>query len=163
MDNVENGYEIISTKPTENASPDSMRNMYLTFFVGDEEYGVAIKNVIQIIVLQRVYKMPEMPLDMPGFINLRGDTIPLTSLRTRFGYDTGDYDERTCVVVVQVGEKLHGLIVDKIKETVTFLPEEISPPPCTDDSTMPSYITGVMGKDAKESLLLDVEKMFSVN
>lgn len=150
---------------TDSGTTDSMLNKYLTFEVGNETYGVEIKYVLQIIVMQQISKMPDMPPDMQGFINLRGEVIPVTSLRLKFGLDEREYNDRTCVVVVQTGEgdnkKEYGLIVDNINETVTIMPADISDPPSTSAITMSSFVVGIMGKDGQNIMLLDVAKLFS--
>ena len=141
---------------------DEMENMYLNVYIGQEVYGIEIRYVLQILGLPEINAMPEMPLYMKGFINLRGNVIPVVSMRERFGQFEEAYTERTCVVIVQVGSREIGLIVDAIKETITIEPEKISPQPTT-TSTGNAYILGIAqlgGSDV--SRLIDVQKLFDV-
>jgi purine-binding chemotaxis protein CheW len=139
---------------------DEMQNMYLNFYVGEGVYGVEIRYVLQIIGLPEINAMPEMPMFMKGFINLRGNVIPVVSMRERFGQVEEPYNERTCVVIVQVGEREIGLIVDAIKETITIEPEKISPQPSTAQGENNAYIIGIAQLDTGVSILIDVQKMF---
>jgi purine-binding chemotaxis protein CheW len=141
---------------------DEMENMYLNVYIGQEVYGIEIRYVLQILGLPEINAMPEMPLYMKGFINLRGNVIPVVSMRERFGQFEETYTERTCVVIVQVGSREIGLIVDAIKETITIEPEKISPQPTT-TSAGNAYILGIAqlgGTDV--SRLIDVQKLFDV-
>jgi purine-binding chemotaxis protein CheW len=141
---------------------DEMENMYLNVYIGQEVYGIEIRYVLQILGLPEINAMPEMPLYMKGFINLRGNVIPVVSMRERFGQFEEAYTERTCVVIVQVGSREIGLIVDAIKETITIEPEKISPQPTT-TSVGNAYILGIAqlgGSDV--SRLIDVQKLFDV-
>lgn len=140
---------------------DEMENMYLNFYVAREVYGVEIRYVIQIVGMQEINAMPEMPMYMKGFINLRGNVIPVVSMRERFGQMDEPYNERTCIVIVSVGDREIGLIVDAIKETITIEPNKISPQPSTAQSAETAYIIGIAqlgGKDV--SILIDVQQLF---
>lgn len=145
----------------ETLGKDEMENMYLNVYIGQEVYGIEIRYVLQIIGLPEINEMPEMPAYMRGFINLRGNVIPLVSMRERFGKMEEPYTERTCVVIVQVGEREIGLIVDAIKETVTIEPEKISPQPTTQADGGNVYIVGIAQLGANQvSILIDVQKLF---
>lgn len=140
---------------------DEMENMYLNFYVGPEVYGIEIRYVLQIIGLPEINAMPEMPMYMKGFINIRGNVIPVVSMRERFGQMEEPYNERTCVVIVQVGDREIGLIVDAIKETITIEPEKISPPPTTTEAGENPYIIGIAQLDAGSvSRLISAQKLF---
>ncbi len=142
---------------------DEMENMYLNFYVGEGVYGVEIRYVLQIIGLPEINAMPEMPMYMKGFINLRGNVIPVVSMRERFGQIEEPYNERTCVVIVQVGDREIGLIVDAIKETITIEPEKISPQPSTAQGEDNAYIIGIAQLGAGNvSILIDARKLFGV-
>ncbi len=144
-----------------NATSDEMENMYLNVYIGQEVYGIEIRYVLQIVGMQEINPMPEMPAYMKGFINLRGNVIPVVSMRERFGQMDDPYTERTCIVIAQVGDREIGLIVDAIKETVTIEPERISPQPTTSSSSSNSYIVGIaqLGNN-HVSILIDVQKLF---
>jgi len=140
---------------------DEMENMYLCFTVGNENYGVEIRHVLQIIGMQEITVMPEMPHEMKGFINLRGSIIPVVSMRVRLGRGECDYTERTCIVIVKVGEKQIGMIVDSIQEAVTIDPELISPPPSVGGGKVSSYLKGVAKQlNDRPTILLLVQELF---
>jgi purine-binding chemotaxis protein CheW len=112
-----------STQP--NASPnlvaidhdaDTIADMYLTFDLADEEYGVNIAGVTEIVGMQRIMPIPDMPRYLRGVINLRGKVIPLMDVRLRFGMPERDYDERTVIIVMEVDDAPVGLIVDGVRE-----------------------------------------------
>ncbi len=141
---------------------DEMENMYLNFYVGEGVYGVEIRYVLQIIGLPEINAMPEMPMYMKGFINLRGNVIPVVSMRERFGQIEEPYNERTCVVIVQVGDREIGLIVDAIKETITIEPEKISPQPSTAQGEDNAYIIGIAQLGAGNvSILIELFGVYS--
>ncbi len=140
---------------------DEMENMYLNFHVSTGVYGVEIRYVLQIVGMQDINPMPEMPAFMKGFINLRGNVIPVVSMRERFGKYEEPYTERTCIVIVSVGEREIGLIVDAIKETITIEPDKISPQPTTAQNANNEYIIGIAQLGAGSvSILIDVQKLF---
>lgn len=141
---------------------DEMANMYLNFNVGNEVYGIEIRHVIQIIGMQEITEMPEMPPEMKGFIRLRGKVIPVISMRVILGKMEEEYSDRTCIIVVQMGEKESGLIVDGIRETLTIDPESISPTPGRREGMDSSYIMGVARLPNEQvAILLHVNKLFS--
>jgi purine-binding chemotaxis protein CheW len=143
-----------------NTSASEMEDMYLNFSVGKELYGIEIQYILQIIGMQEITEMPEMPYGMKGFINLRGSVIPVVSMRTRFGKNDEEYHDRTCIVVVQVGEKQIGLIVDAIQETITIDPENISPQPTTGEEI--SYIRGIAHLSSnRTAVIICIQKLFA--
>lgn len=139
---------------------DTQANKYLTFKIGTESFGISIKHIIEIIELQRISEVPDMPAYVRGVINLRGRVIPVVDLRLRFGLENREFDDRTCIVVTEIGSTLIGFIVDTVEE-VTEIPEnQVEPPPkFKTASGKERYISG-MGKigDAVK-ILLDVERL----
>jgi purine-binding chemotaxis protein CheW len=101
---------------------DTQHAKYLTFFLGTEDYGIEIKYVTEIIGIQKITAIPEMAAHSKGVINLRGKIIPVMDLRIRFHLPPKEYDERTCIVVVQVQDTSVGLIVDTVHE-VSVIPD----------------------------------------
>ena len=97
---------------------DSVESMYLTFPVGDELYGVPIGLVTEIVGLQKIMQVPDVPHYIRGVINLRGKVIPLMDVRLRFGMPEKEYDDRTVVIVLQVNDAPVGLVVDGVNEVL---------------------------------------------
>jgi len=140
---------------------DSQRDLFLTFRLHDEDYGVAINYVTEIIGIQKITRVPDLPDEIKGVINLRGRVIPVMDVRVKFGLSTRNYDERTCVIVVEVDDITTGLVVDRVKEVVEISAGQIEPPPCHNGEQ--SYVLG-MGKVGNEiKILLDVESLVGAN
>lgn len=107
------------------AEADSIEDMYLTFDLGDEEYGVGIVGVTEIVGMQRIMPVPDMPRHIRGVINLRGKVIPLMDMRLRFGMPERAYDDRTVIIVMEVEQAPIGLIVDGVREVLEIAPDHI--------------------------------------
>ena len=139
---------------------DTQKDKYLTFSLADEIYGIDIAVVIEIIGIQNITQVPEVPDYVRGIINLRGKIIPVVDMRLRFKRDFREYTDRTCVVVIEVHDVLIGLIVDGVAEVLDIKSDTVVPPPAL-KASQNKYIRGI-GK-LKESvvLLLDWEKLFS--
>ncbi|CAN2040318.1 purine-binding chemotaxis protein CheW [Candidatus Magnetomoraceae bacterium gMMP-15] len=117
--------KIDSEKNFEN---EGLQNMYLTFSIDDEEYAIYIENVIEIVTNQKIIHAPDVPDYIKGLINLRGRVIPLMDVRLRFGLFEKEYDDRTCIIVVETDEISTGLIVDMVKEVVEIPDKNIKSP-----------------------------------
>ena len=106
---------------------------YLTFALADEEYGIGILKVREIIGLMEITAVPQTPPYVKGVINLRGRVIPVLELRAKFGMPAQEYNDRTCIIVVEVrtesGTIQVGMLVDSVSEVLNITAEEIEPPP----------------------------------
>lgn len=140
---------------------DTQHGRYLTFNLGDEIYGIEIKFVTEIIGMQPVTKIPEVDVFIKGIINLRGKIIPVIDMRLKFGKDPIEYDDRTCVIVIDTQEIVVGLIVDKVAEVVTIDDSEVSPPPNHKTGIRNRYLKGIGKIDGNVNLLLDCNSLFS--
>ena len=138
---------------------DSIENMYLTFELGKEVYGIGIGYVTEIVGIQNITEVPDMPKFVKGVVNLRGQVIPVLDVRIRFNMPEREYDERTCIVVVNINNVQLGLVVDTVNEVMTIDDSQISPPPKIASANSSRYIKG-MGKIADNvKILLNVEKL----
>ena len=143
----------------EEVAEDTQRGKYLTFSVGREEYGIEICYVTEIIGIQEITEVPELPDYLKGIINLRGKIIPVMDVRVRFRLKAQEYNDRTCIVVVDVGELPVGLIVDRVLEVLTIEDADIVPPPDGKSGFQNRYVNNI-GKTGKSvKLLLDCEKL----
>jgi len=140
---------------------DTLRNQFLTFAIGDEDYGVEIAYVKEIIKMLSITKVPEMPSYIEGIINLRGDLIGVLDVRTRFGMPTKEYDEETCIIVMSYSEYTLGIIVDAVQETAIIPEENISPPPSAKLSYANQFIRNIGKVGDQVKLLLDVERFLA--
>ena len=141
------------------ADGDAQKDKFLTFQIADEEFAIPIGHVIEIVGIQKITEVPDMPDFVKGVINLRGKVIPVMDVRLRFRLPSVAYDDRTCVVVVCVGNVTIGLVVDTVSEVVSIPESDISPPPRFSSATSGRYVSG-MGKigDAVK-IIVDAEKL----
>ncbi len=135
---------------------------YLTFMLGSEDYGVAILKVKEIIGYQEITSVPQMPSEVIGVINLRGEVIPVIDLRLRFSMEPKEVTEETCILVVESGDDNStsvGIMVDGVSEVQDIPQEEIEPSPSLGNNKRVEFITGMakVGKSVK--ILLDVDKV----
>lgn len=137
---------------------DTQKGRFLTFELGEESYGIEIKYVTEIIGLQPVTEIPELPEYIKGIINLRGTIIPVMDVRLRFKKLFREYNDRTCIIVINIGEISIGLIVDSVSEVLSIPDEEIVPPPEV-NKTGNKYIKGIGKVENGVKLLLDCIKL----
>lgn len=140
-------------------SQDIQEGKYLTFALGKEEYGIEIRNVTEIIGIQNVTDLPDMPDFVKGVINLRGKVIPVIDVRLRFGLEERSYDERTCIIVVNIREASVGLIVDSVSEVVDIPPGKIEPPPQVRKGKSSRFVAGLGHIDDEVKILLDIQNL----
>ncbi len=145
-------------QPAESAR--DLGGKYLTFLLDREEYGVEILKVREIIGLMDITKVPQTPDFVEGVINLRGKVIPVIDLRAKFGLARTDYNDQTCIIVVDVGTMM-GIIVDTVNEVHDIPSAQIEPPPKFGAAVDTTFILG-MGK-AKDDvkILLDIDKVLT--
>ena len=139
---------------------DTQKGKYLTFSLGSEFYGIEIKYVTEIIGIQPITEIPELPEHIRGIVNLRGKIIPVMDVRLRFKKPFREYNDRTCVIVIDVKDVSVGLIVDSVSEVLSIEEEEIVPPPHIKKGGN-KYIKAI-GKVGDEiKLILDCDKLLS--
>lgn len=140
---------------------DTQKDKYLTFFLGKEDYGIEIRFVTEIIGIQAITEVPELPDYVKGIINLRGKIIPVMDVRLRFKKESREYNDRTCVIVIDIREISIGLIVDTVSEVLSIAEQDIVPPPELSKGFHNRYIKGI-GKVGNEvKLLLDCDKLLN--
>ncbi len=137
---------------------DTQKGKYLTFLLGNEFYGIEIKHVTEIIGIQAITEVPELLDHVKGIINLRGKIIPVMDVRLRFKKPPKEYNDRTCIIVVDIKDVSVGLIVDSVSEVLSIPEQDIVPPPEVGKGGN-KYIKaiGKVGNDVK--LLLDCDKL----
>lgn len=137
---------------------DTQKGKFLTFHLANEDYGIEIRYVTEIIGIQKITEVPDMPDFVRGVINLRGKVIPVMDVRTRFHLPPREYDDRTCIIVVNINEMAVGLVVDKVNEVADIPESQIEPAPRSARGNG-RYIKG-MGKIGEEvKILLDVSRL----
>ena len=143
---------------------DAQKDRFMTFEIDGQDYGVDIMHVTEIVGLQDIAVVPDVPHFVKGMINLRGNVIPVIDVRLRFGIPEGQYDDRTCVVVVTLETSTIGMIVDRVNEVRVIPEDNISPPPQGGvASTDGTYITGLGREGEHVTVLLDLERLLNIN
>lgn len=142
---------------------DTQKGKYVTFKSGNEYFGLKIQYVSEIIVFQEITEIPESEDYIKGLINLRGKIIPVIDVRLRFKQEPFEYNDRTCIIVINVNSLVVGLIVEKIAEVVEIQEENILPSPSIGraDKSQNKYVyaIGKVGDEVK--LLLDPDKLLN--
>jgi purine-binding chemotaxis protein CheW len=140
---------------------DNVDDMYLTFALASEEYGVGIGQVTEIVGMQRIMAIPDMPAYIKGVINLRGKVIPLMDVRLRFDMPERAYDDRTVIIVMDVAEAPIGLIVDGVREVLEIPPAQVDRPSQFGKSAGRNVIAGIGHIADRVSILLDASVLVS--
>ncbi|MEK7864374.1 MAG: chemotaxis protein CheW [Nitrospirota bacterium] len=132
---------------------------FAVFKIGEEDFGINISRVVEILKSQKIYFLPELPDFISGVINVRGEVIPLLDLRKRFGAHTETGKSR--IIVVRCEDEKIGLLVDEIDKIVPFSPEEISAPPAMFKGLKTEYLTGLGKKEERIVILLNIERLLT--
>lgn len=139
------------------------KGKYMTFKSGNEYFGLAIQYVNEIIQMQEITAIPETEDYIKGLINLRGKVVPVIDVRLRFKQEPLEYNDRTCIIVINVKSAVVGLIVEKIAEVVEINEDNILPPPKIGhgDKTQNKYVYGIGKVGNAVKLLLDPDKLLN--
>lgn len=140
---------------------DTQKGKYLTFKLGKEMFGIEIRYVTEIIGMQPIAEVPEVPDYVQGIINLRGQIIPLIDVRIKFKKEAMKYHDRTCIIVINVEDVAIGLIVDEVAEVLSIPEENIVPPPEYKTGFQNRYIKSIGRVGEEVKLILDCEKLLS--
>lgn len=149
--------------------PDSRRSptegKYLVFGLGNDEYGIEINEIREIIALMKVTDIPRTPDYVRGVMNLRGSVVPVIDLRLRLGMAEVEPTNRTCIVVVDVHTDqltlLIGLVVDSVNEVAQIRVDQLSPPPAFGGGIRTDYITGMARTENSVKILLDIQRVLT--
>ena len=138
---------------------------YLTFAMDKEEYGIGILKVREIIGMMPVTPVPQTPEHVKGVINLRGKVIPVVDLRLRFGMESIDYTERTCIIVVEIAGQaetvLIGIVVDSVSEVLNIKGEDVEDTPTFGAKLDTDYILGMAKMEGGVKILLDIDRVLT--
>jgi len=138
---------------------------YLTFTLAEEEYGIGILKIKEIIGMLPITSVPQTPEFVKGVVNLRGKVIPVMDLRLRFGMTSIDYTERTCIIVVEIagqsGTILVGIVVDAVSEVLNIKGDDIVKTPTFGTKLNTDYILGMAKMEGGVKILLDIDQVLS--
>jgi purine-binding chemotaxis protein CheW len=141
----------------------SLSGKYLTFFLGSEEYGIAILKVREIIGIVPITPVPGTPSYLQGVINLRGKIIPVLDLRAKFGMPSRAANRETCIIVVRRLELELGIVVDAVSEVRDVSGEETDAMLDLGSEVSAEYFLGISKADGKVRLLLDIDRILSTD
>lgn len=131
----------------------------VSFRLAQEEYGIEITKVQEIILMGEITRVPQTPDYIKGLINLRSTVIPIVDLRLRFGLVQEETTDETRIMVVNVAGKTIGIIVDAVSEVLRISQEQIAPPPPTVAGLGREYLTGLVKLEQRLLILLDIDKI----
>lgn len=139
---------------------------YLTFSMAREEYGIGILKIKEIIGMLPITSVPQTPEFVKGVINLRGKVIPVIDLRLRFAMAAQDYNDRTCIIVVEISTEeanvTIGIVVDSVSEVLNIKQEDIETTPRFGTSLNTDFILGMAKIDGRVKILLDIDSVLGV-
>lgn len=153
------------TPPSKAAS--ELAGKYLTFALGDEEYGLPVLKVREIIKVMDITQVPQVPAYVRGVINLRGKVIPVIDLRLKFGFPQQEYTERTCIIVVDVAMSsqnvMMGIVVDSVSEVLNVASAEIDQAPEFGDRVTTDYMLGLAKVKGTVKILLALDRVLDAD
>ena len=157
---------VLSQNPVAPVAPLDVRSgKYLTFALSNEEFGIRVLKVREIMGLQEITAVPQTPAHVKGVINLRGRVVPVIDLRLKFGLPTAEYSQRTCIIVTQVqgesGPLMMGIVVDGVSEVLNLSDQEIEDTPDFGEDIGNRYLLGMAKVKGKVKILLDIDKVLS--
>jgi purine-binding chemotaxis protein CheW len=132
---------------------------YLTFTLGDEEYGIDILTVQEIRGYDTVTKIANAPEFIKGVINLRGTIVPIVDMRIKFHLGNVLYNQFTVVIVLNIGQRVVGMVVDGVSDVITLAPEQIRPAPEFSSALDTQYLVGLGTVDERMIILVDIERL----
>ena len=132
---------------------------FLTFTLGDEEYGVDILKVQEIRGYDTVTKLPDTPDYIKGVINLRGTIVPVVDLRIKFRLGKAQYDSFTVMIILNIAKRVVGMVVDSVSDVIQLGPEQVRPAPEFGGGMESRFITGLGTLEQRMLILVDIEKL----
>lgn len=145
----------------EKSQADSAMMEFLTFVLGDENYALDIMTVKEIRGYETVTKIANAPEFIKGVINLRGDIVPIVDLRIKFDVGEATYNEFTIVIMLNVGDRIVGIVVDEVSDVIKVNESEIKPPPEFGVAFDSSYLLGLAPIDDLMIILVNIESLIS--
>ncbi|ALM54279.1 chemotaxis protein CheW [Halomonas huangheensis] len=143
------------------AAADLNQRQFLIFSLGSEEYAIDILKVQEIRGYDNVTRIANAPAFIKGVTNLRGVIVPIVDLRLRFALDSAEYNNQTVVIVVNVGQRVIGIVVDSVSDVMALLPEQIKPAPDFGVTLSSDYLSGLGSVGDRMLVLVDIERLLS--
>jgi len=134
---------------------------YLAFTLGQEEYGIDIQKVAEIRSYETPTRIANAPDFVKGVVNLRGLIVPIVDMRIKFNLGTPTYDQFTVVIILNIGHRVVGMVVDRVSYVTTLLPEQVKPAPEIGSAINTDHIVGLGTLDERMLILIDIDKLMS--
>ncbi|MFZ6844899.1 chemotaxis protein CheW [Undibacterium sp. RuTC16W] len=134
---------------------------FLAFTLGSEEYGIDILKVQEIRGYEAVTRIANAPVFLKGVINLRGIIVPVVDMRIKFNLGEPTYDQFTVVIILNIGGRIVGMVVDSVSDVTTLLPEQVRPAPEMGTTFSSDFLIGLGTLDERMLILVDIDKLMS--
>ena len=145
----------------EKSDRDIAGQEYLAFTLGKEEYGIDILKVQEIRGYETVTRIANAPDFIKGVVNLRGIIVPIVDMRIKFHLGEPTYDQFTVVIILNIGGRVVGMVVDSVSDVITLSPEQIKPAPEMGTALNTDYLIGLGTIDQRMLILVDIDKLMS--
>lgn len=143
-----------------NETLDDLNGRFLTFYIENAVYGIELLHVIEIISIQAITQVPNVPEYIKGIINLRGKIVPVIDVRLKFNQEERPHDDKTCIIVVVIEDMHVGLIVDSVSEVVTIDMTALAKPPEFSSAVANKYLKSVSKVGERVILNIDIDRFF---
>ncbi len=144
----------------ENKVMDDLSSQFLTFYIDDAIYGIPLADVIEIINIQNITTIPNVPAYIKGITNLRGKVVPVLDVHLKMNKMETEYNDKTCIIVVDIHEMQIGLVVDSVSEVITLTKEQMAAPPKNDEYGYSQFLDSIVEMNGKIILNIDFDKFF---
>lgn len=134
---------------------------FLAFTLGEEEYGVDIQKVQELRGYETVTHIAHAPPYLKGVVNLRGVIVPIIDMRIKFDLDDPNYDQFTVVIILNIGGRIVGMVVDSVSDVITLTAGQIKPAPAVGTALDTSYMIGLGALDERMLILIDIDRLMS--
>ena len=158
MSNTEQSNEALTSKK---GSDDIAGNEFLAFTLGKEEYGIDILKVQEIRGYEAVTRIANAPELIKGVVNLRGIIVPIVDMRIKFNLGEPTYDQFTVVIILSIGGRVMGMVVDSVSDVITLTVEQVKPAPEMGSAFDTDYLIGLGTLDERMLILIDIDKLMS--
>ena len=145
----------------EGGRADGKTLQFVGFRLDREEYAIPITTIQEIIVMKPITRIPQVPASIEGLINLRGSVLPIINLRRLFGLPPRDFDDETRTVIVNVGGRTLGYVVDEVTQVMRLAADQIQPAPVAVAAVARRHIAGLARLDERLLIILDIEKLLA--
>ncbi|MFO0908050.1 MAG: chemotaxis protein CheW [Isosphaeraceae bacterium] len=151
----------MADRPQDGGRGEGKTLQFVGFRLEREEYAIPITTIQEIIVMKPITRIPQVPATIEGLINLRGSVLPIINLRRLFGLPPREFDDETRTVIVNVGGRTLGYVVDEVTQVMRIAADQIQPPPVAVSSVARRHIAGLARLDERLLIILDIDRLLS--